>query len=226
MKKCNNCNVKFNTNRSSCPFCHRILVDTEEKKSYQEYPEYIPEKPKNYLIYKIFIFISILVSIASVVVNLLFLEYFDNKYWFAIVLGGLFFLWILVAVTIISKNNIILKLILQGITIGIVLYTIEINTSLRDWWSVIYVIPSIITLIEVATSVLMICIPKKAQSFMLYLLILSIIGIVPFIVVLLKELRPLWLSLVCMIVSAVTLFGIFFFGTKELKDELNKKMHI
>ena len=189
-------------------------------------PKYIPEKPKNYLIYKIFIFISILVSIASVVVNLLFLEYFDNKYWFAIVLGGLFFLWILVAVTIISKNNIILKLILQGITIGIVLYTIEINTSLRDWWSVIYVIPSIITLIEVATSVLMICIPKKAQSFMLYLLILSIIGIVPFIVVLLKELRPLWLSLVCMIVSAVILFGIFFFGTKELKDELNKKMHI
>ncbi len=226
MKKCNNCNVKFNTNRLSCPFCHRILIETDEQKKYQEYPNYIPEKPKNYLIYKIFIFISILVSVAAVIVNLLFLEYFDNKYWFAIVLGGLFFLWILVAVTIISKNNIILKLILQGITIGIVLYTIEINTSLRDWWSVIYVIPSIITLIEVATSVLMICIPKKAQSFMLYLILLSIIGIVPFIVVLLKELRPLWLSLVCMIVSVVILFGIFFFGSKELKDELNKKMHI
>ena len=226
MKKCNNCNVKFNTKRSSCPFCHRVLTEIEEQKSYQEYPEHVPLKPKNYLLLKIFIFASILIIAASVIVNLLFLDYFENKYWFTIVIGGLFFLWILIAVTIISKNNIIMKLILQGITIGVVLYTVEINTTLRDWWSFIYVIPAIITILEFITTVLIISIPKKAQSFILYLICVSILGVLPFILVVLKELKPMWPSLVCMIYSGVTLFGIFFFGSKALKDELNKKMHI
>ena len=226
MKVCSHCNVKFNTKRASCPFCHRVLVDDGINVPYQEYPKYVKEKEKNYLVWKIFIFISILAAVASIIINLLFLDKENPKYWFAIVLGGLFFLWILIGVTIISKNNIILKLILQGITIGIVLYTVEINSAIPDWTYVTYVIPAIIVAIEIVTIILALSMPKKAHNYLLYLIAVTFIGAVPFIIVLVKELSPLWPSLTCMICSGVTLFGVIFFGSKILKEELKKQLHV
>ena len=106
MKKCPNCKVKFKTNRLSCPFCHKILEDIPGDNNYQEYPKYQQEITPKRIPLKICIFLSLIAIFVTILINFLTLNKENPKYWFAIVIGGLIFLWILVGVTIISKNNI------------------------------------------------------------------------------------------------------------------------
>ena len=63
--------------------------------------------------------------------------------------------WILVGVTIISKNNIVLKIILQAITVELILHSIEMNTELPTTFSLVYVIPFIFVAIILTSSILM-----------------------------------------------------------------------
>ena len=226
MKKCPNCKVKFKTNRLSCPFCHKILEDIPGDNNYQEYPKYQQEITPKRIPLKICIFLSLIAIFVTILINFLTLNKENPKYWFAIVIGGLIFLWILVGVTIISKNNIALKIILQAITIGLLLYAIEINTDIKGGWSVIYVIPFIIIGIILSTSILTLSIPKKANSYILYLFTICLIGIVPFIICLVCKLNPLWPSLACLSLSGFTIIGIFLFGYKIFKEEINKKLHM
>ena len=226
MKKCPNCKVFFKTNRKTCPFCHKIFEEVEGNNEYQEYPKYEKVVTPKRTFLKICILVSLLIIVASIVINLLTIDNDNPKYWFTIVLGGLFFTWVLVGVTIISKNNIVLKIILQAITVEIILHTIEMNTNIPATFSFIYIVPFILIAIILTSSILMLSMPKKAHSYILYLILMCLIGIVPFIVILVKDFKPLWPSLACMCLSSITIIGIFFFGFRTLKEEMKKKLHM
>ena len=55
MKKCPTCNIYFDTDRKSCPFCRNVLEEISESK-FQDYPAYKESKNKKRLVEKIFIF--------------------------------------------------------------------------------------------------------------------------------------------------------------------------
>lgn len=226
MKKCPNCKVFFKTERKSCPFCHNVLDKINEDNSYQEYPKYEIENPPKRTFLKICILVTLLIIVSTITINLLTINKENPVYWFTIVLGGLFFTWILVGVTIISKNNIVLKIILQAITVELILHSIEMNTELPTTFSLVYVIPFIFVAIILTSSILMLSMPKRAHSYILYLIIMSVLGIIPFIIILVKDYKPLWPSLCSLCVSSVTIIGIFFFGFRTLIEELRKKLHM
>ena len=225
MKTCRKCHVSLNTSRTTCPLCHTYLDDNGVKDFYQEYPPYKKILNKNILTIKILLFITIIAVVASVLINVLTVNKEHASYWSVIVIGGIIFLWVLIGVTIISKRNAVFKIILQSLTVALLFYTIEINSSLESGWSLKYIMPFIISGVIMTSGVLCLAIPKKAASYSIYILVLSIIGIVIFVVNLLKEFEPLWPSITCLAVSGVTILGLFFFGGKPLLEEIKKKMY-
>lgn len=226
MKKCEKCHINWNTKRVTCPFCRSILIDDNKEMNFQEYPKYITPSHPNKLLFKIFLFITIIAIISSVLINLLTLNKDNPSYWSLIVIGSIAFLWVLVFVTIISKNNIALKIILQAVTVGLLLIAIEINTSLPKWWSIRYVLPFIIIAVTMVTTILAIAIPKKAPDFILYIIGISIVGVLPFIIGIITDVNPKWPGIACFTYSVFTIFAIIFFGGKTLKEEIVKKMHL
>ena len=74
MKKCKVCNLDYNTERYTCPFCKNLLEETNEKSKvetiHQEYPKFKDKIYKKSVIHKIFTFLSIITIIIVVVTNL------------------------------------------------------------------------------------------------------------------------------------------------------------
>ena len=68
MKRCNKCNIDFNTDRKSCPFCRSILEEVTES-NHQPYPKYQEMSKKKRIVEKIFIFLSLIAVIVSIVSN-------------------------------------------------------------------------------------------------------------------------------------------------------------
>ena len=147
MKKCENCNVTVKTYHNTCPLCNRQLENVDNKKTqgadpFTPYEKVIKVKSSEVL-YKIFLFISIVSSAVCLTVNLMtsFLPF-----WSLIVIIGIIYCWVLVVHTILSRRSIFEKIFLQVGVIVALLFVCEWVSS-SDKWMVNYVIPAISMLV-------------------------------------------------------------------------------
>ena len=100
MKKCKICNINYNTDRYTCPFCKNLLEETQEKSKtdtiYQQYPKFKDKIRKKSLVHKIFSFLSFVTLLVVFVTN--FYEYNKgiNSLWSIIALCAITTIWSLV----------------------------------------------------------------------------------------------------------------------------------
>ena len=108
-----------------------ILNEKNNEKTKMESYESYKETPyKNHTARKIFLFISLIAIFVCVLVNFLT---FNGSFWSLFVVGGIFYLWILIRFTIMSRQNIALKLLLQAIGIGLILFFIQLENRSVHW---------------------------------------------------------------------------------------------
>ena len=142
MKKCEHCGVEVNTENTNCPLCFLELNEIENsKKSTDIFKPRVAEnnKKNKSVLYKIFLFISIIAITVCVVTNLMTQIF---PLWSLVVTIGIIYCWVLIYHTILSERSIFEKLFLQiGVIVGL-LFTCEwISDGAK--WMVDYVIPSI-----------------------------------------------------------------------------------
>ncbi len=106
MKKCIKCNCEFNTNRVTCPLCKTNLITIDNSNfsiEHQSYPKYKEDEEKKSLVNKIFSFITTIVIIVCLSINILYFI-ITKTLWSLIVLSFIFVIWGFVRGLIIKRS--------------------------------------------------------------------------------------------------------------------------
>ena len=218
MKKCNNCNINFNTDESLCPLCQNILVGNNYEKIF---PANIRLKT-NSIILKILLFISLVVSIIVGFIELCISKQLHYT-WF--VLGGLLTNYILIYFILKNKQNILSLFGKYGLTLiilSLIWYIATKNTIITN-----YIIPSI-CIFELLFNVITFIVLKTNYlvNYLDIILLNLLLLILPMILILLKCTTFNILSYICFVFALIVLLGLIIFYFNEIKNELKKLFNI
>ena len=229
MQYCKHCHAYYYKKESTCTICGRPLVETtyENKVLTQGYPAIVLQKNHAKFISKIFGVISIAVVVILALVN--FATYMDNPSpWSLIIIGPIFYAWILLAQVVVSKQNYFTKVNMQVIILSLIMLIIDIMTGYSAW-SLTYVIPSILAVTTVVLPIVVASKPKnyylhvRSLFFLMFLnLAVGIIGLVtPFM-----QTDIIWTSLSLLTIAILLCATMFTFARKDTWIELIKIFRI
>ncbi len=227
MKYCNNCKVKVNTERKTCPLCFENL-ESKEETTLNKFPSYSLEVQRSSLWYRVLVFVCINFSLASIVCNYLFYENYNKLWSLVVVLSILLFLYFLNLV-IYSKKNFAQKLLLLVIASIVVIICIDlVFSSNYKFWSTTYILPFAPALGLVITLFITVVNSKKYMdyfavivSYILLLFLPSLIGVISNEVI-----YQWWPAVTSLAIGISVIFGIFIFPKRKTEQEIKKRLHV
>lgn len=224
MKKCEHCGVEVNTENTNCPLCFLELNEIENsKKSTDIFKPRLAEnnKKNKSVLYKIFLFISIIAITVCVVTNLMTQIF---PLWSLVVTIGIIYCWVLIYHTILSERSIFEKLFLQiGVIVGL-LFTCEwISDGAK--WMVDYVIPSISMAVILVLFILSQAL-KYHRGVLAFFIMTIILTIISACLLIFKVTTFNLLNIITIILGSVAILGMLLFSGNVLKTEFSKKFHV
>lgn len=213
MKKCNSCNIKFNTTEKVCPLCQNKLVGSAEG----VFP--INYKYKgNVMLNKVMLFLSLTIFIICT-----FIDYqLNHEFTWSIVVGlALITNFIITNAIIRSYKDTIGMLGKYGVVLMIIFFIWYFYT--KEPVITNYLIP-LLCLIEQGLSIIIGAIMKNTYIFRYFKIILInvVLSLIPILLVAFDLVTKPLLAYICAMVSAITLIGIVIFYYEDLKDELSR----
>lgn len=221
MKHCNHCKVNIVQDREKCILCGNFVSSISDEKADEIFPD-IPPTFESHMVLKIMLFISITTIVISFVIDMIFPSFIN---WPLLMVFGLISIWLGLFVIFQKRYNIHKKIIWQVVIVSLLSLFWDWNTGWQGW-SITYVMPTIF----ISAMVLMYVTGKimrlSVRSYIIYALIDGVLGIVPALFILFGWVRVRYPSIISVGVSIIFLSAIFIFKGNDIKDELNKKMHI
>jgi hypothetical protein len=200
--------------------CNGELENEDEQEVTFKFNECHKRKTSRFF-HRLFIFINIVSILIS-----LYIDFSDGLplSWSLIVsITNLYavVMFILLAVPTIWTSKLTKSMI---VTIGMV---ILIGLAIRDHqWALDYVFPFAVMLNILLITILIIFNRKKWFDYFSALIIITIIGLVPGLLNLLKVTEVTWPSVACFSYALVTLLGIFFLPSKASREEFRRRFHV
>ncbi|WFA08996.1 DUF6320 domain-containing protein [Tissierella sp. Yu-01] len=222
MQYCNHCKVYIKENRNKCTLCGNALsVEDTQNGDKMTFPK-IPPFYHSHLAMKIMIFISIAAVVLSFSINAMFPTTIN---WPLFLLFGLISMWLCLIVIIQKRYHIPKKIIWQVVIISVLSLFWDWRTGWRGW-SLDFVIPiacmSAMLLMYVTAKVLRL----SVNDYVTYALIDGVFGIIPLLFIIFDWVNIIYPSVISVALSIITLAAIFIFQGDNIKQELNKRMHI
>ncbi len=219
MRYCRSCKFNIENDLKKCPLCG---THTEEKdKNYNnDYPK-VENRYITDLINQAMLFIAIAISIVSLFVN----RYLARSVpWSFIAIIGVFYLLLSSKFILNKGKNYGFFVLTQVVLISIVIFLID-HLIGYNGWSVDYVIPFVIISGSLAISTISIISPFKYKEYIVYLLIIALLGLIPLVLILCGVAKVYWTSAVCVIYSVLTVLAMIIFSRRKLNTELKKRLH-
>jgi len=220
MQYCEHCKVNIRDKRQRCPLCKNPLI-SPSKDSKLIFP-HIPIKYDSHMAMRILIFLSVTIIASSFAIYMIFPV---NVNWPKYVILTIICIWLILIVTIKKRKNVTKTMLLQ---VGVISLLAVFWDWITGWkaWSINYIIP----LICVAAMAVLFITAKimnlQAKDFLFYLLLVVLYGFVPIIFILLGWVYILYPSIICITVSVISLTALLVFQGENIKDELDKRMHV
>ena len=220
MRKCRNCKVEILDATAVCPLCNSVLEVSGEGEGGTGYPDVKAAVRKLSFIVRLYSFLAIVSEAALVTINYL---YFHGIWWSAIT--GICILYFYVTLKYSLQKNKGYQAVLLVQVIGAVLLVIAAdNIAGYRGWSVNYVLPGAILLLNGTIATLMVINASNWQSYILMQIFTAFasascvwrFGIIT---------KPL-LSLASLAVSLCLLLGTLIFGDRKAKAELKRRFHV
>lgn len=201
--------------------CQSELVVIDEKVE-ELYPMAYESEAANYMILKIFAFISVVVSILSVFMNIII----PTKVWWSLIVVATFIcLWISLSIAISKHKNILKYLLHQSIIISLFSIFLDYFTG-RYGWSINFVIPVIFTLAMIVMYILSKILRLQAGEYMIYLLLDALFGIIPILFLVTDSVKYTVPSFICILVSLISVTALIIFEGRTMLSELKRRLHI
>ena len=227
MRTCRTCHVTIKDQTLVCPLCHSVLEtdrETPEEKEYEPgmYPDVKDVSRMLNFVVKLYLFLSIVVEAGLVAINAVF---YSGMWWSLICGVGILYFYITLRYSI-QKRTGYKRIILTQI-IGGVLLTVAIDVIVGyRGWSVNYVVPSAILLIDLAIIILMLVNIQYWQSYILLQLLTILLSLVALIFWWTGIITHPAVTIVAAAVSAVLFVGTLIFGDRRAKSELKRRFHV
>ena len=220
MSKCNNCRIEILDETEYCPLCHSVLEKTEEMEN--TYPDIRMKSKLILFLSNIYLFLAI--ATESILIG--YSIYRGDGFLEAIITGAvLFYIYALIRYAIMGKSNIRWKILgVTMITVGL-LIVIDYFIGFTKW-SVNYVLPTGILVIDVWIIILMIVNRKNWQSYMMMQLFLVLMSVIAMILVAVKVIWFPYLAMGAMGASLFLFLGTLIIGDKRARTELKRRFHI
>ncbi len=222
MQYCNNCHVQIRGENEKCVLCGNTLLSGNLVNGQNEIFPRIQPTFERHMAIRIMVFVSFATAFASFVIRMIIPTYTD---WPIFVLFGILSMW-LSLVLIFRKRYDIPKTIMWQVTIASLLCVFW--DWLTGWrgWSLDFVLPvlyiAVIFIMYITAKILKL----SVRDYITYALIDCLLGIIPILFIIFDWVNNFYPSIICVTFSIIFLVAIFIFQGDNIKNELNKKMHI
>lgn len=161
MSKCRQCNIEVLDETERCPLCNTVLDETEEMENM--YPDIRVKTRKLVFFSRVYLFLAVVIEI--ILINICMLTEVQSLVY---IISGLVLLfgYIVIKYAILGTSGYIAKTVVLTVIAVIMLVAIDFFVG-YDGWSVNYVLPSGILLIDVGILALMVINRKNWQSYLM-----------------------------------------------------------
>ncbi len=220
MNKCKNCGVRVITPGEKCPLCQGVLEGDEE--GTKTYPDAARERRHVYFVYRIFLFISIVTGILCALIN-----YYVTPHstWSVIVIGCLVYGMVMFYL-LVDENAGYRKRIFSGV-IGAVLLIILVDYLTGfEGWSLDYVLPGAMILIDLSLVLLMLINHRNWQSYLILQLFMILICIVPLVLHYVGLIHNELLAIISFFITLILFIGSLTLGGRTAITELKRRFYV
>ena len=174
------------------------------------------------LLSRIYLFVAIVAEAVLVAVN----HYGDFETAWSLVTGLIFFYgYLVVRFAILGKTGYIAKTIVLTLIAILILIAIDFVSGYRGW-SVRYVFPAAIILVDIGILVLMCVNRRNWQSYIMWQIFMILCSFVPIILYLTGIIYVPYLALAALGTSVFLFLGTLIIGDRRARVELKRRFHI
>jgi hypothetical protein len=220
MSKCRQCNIEILDETGCCPLCGSVLEQTGETENM--YPD-IKIKSKRFLfLSRLYLFLAVVTEI--ILINVCMLTKVQS---IVFMIAGLIMLYgyIVLRYAIIGTSGYRAKTLVLTILAVLMLITIDFLHGYNGW-SVNYVFPAGIILVDVGILVVMAVNNKNWQSYMMQQIFMIICSAVALVLCKVGVITSPIVSIIAMNVSVIIFLGTLILGGRRARVELGRRFHI
>lgn len=222
MRECKKCHVEILDDNNVCPLCSSVLEESGQERWHNGYPDVKAVSKKLSFVVRLYSFLAIITETALFIVN--YLTY--NGIWWS-ALSGIIILYFYITLKYsLQKNNGYKTVILVQLIGAVILMIAADNIVGYRGWSVNYVLPSAILLLNATIGILMIINVSNWQSYLLMQILTVLLsgGCVLFLKF--HVITSPILTFISLAVSLCMLLGTLIFGERKAKTELKRRFHV
>ncbi len=222
MRECKKCHVEILDDTTICPLCKSVLETTGEEPFHNGYPDVKAVSRKLSFVVRLYSFLAIVVEAALITIN--YLTY-RGIWWSAI--SGIIILYFFITLNYsLQKNNGYKTVILVQLT-GAVLLVIASDFIVGyHGWSVNYVLPASILLLNATIGILMVVNASNWQSYLLMQILTVLLSCGCVVLWNFDLITSPILTFVALAVSLCFVLGTLIFGERKAKAELKRRFHV
>jgi len=222
MKKCKACGVSILDQTVVCPLCRSVLEGEAEKERVPMYPDVKGVTRKLNFIMQLYTFLAIVSEATLIIINYVT---FSGIWWSVISGVGILYFYLTLRYSIQKYDGYQRTILLQ--LIGGVLLTLVIDFILGyQGWSVNFVLPGAILLIDLTIVILMLVNLTNWQSYILWQLLTLLLSVLVFVLWKINVIVYPIVTIVAVAVSVVMFVGTLIFGERRAKNELKRRFHM
>ena len=220
MSRCRQCKIEVLDETERCPLCGTVVEPTIEVENM--YPDIRVRSRKLVFISRLYLFLAVVIEI--VLVNVCMMSEVQSLVY---IISGLILLfgYIVIRYAILGTSGYIAKSVVLTIIAVIMLVAIDFSVGYNGW-SVNYVFPSGILLIDVGIVVSMLINHKNWQSYLMVQIFMVLCSVVTIILSLVQIITDSMLSVIALNVSVILLLGTVIIGGRRARVELKRRFHI
>ena len=222
MKRCEPCKIYVDSPITRCPLCYMQLTSHDDNPEPASYPDLKSIAVRYNLMLRILLFLSLTAGIVCLTVNLLT----THQYWWSlIVIANIIYMWIALGTALKKNLRIGLNIIIQVISLSALVVLIG---SMLDFSGIVfnYILPTVFMSAMLSISIIVIVRRIDIQSFVLYFVLVALLGFIPISLMAFDLVTILWPSLVSALYAGLSLCSLFIFADNATKMELKKRLHL
>lgn len=222
MSWCKQCKVEVLDLTDKCPLCHCILEQTKkdmERKS--AYPNVRRKIRKLRFAANCVGFASIVLGTVLVYINWLFRTHI---WWSVLVVLALVYINVVLHLAILGNSGYRFKIISMFFAAVLFLLGIDIVTGYRGW-SVEFVFPAGIALVDVGILILMGINRRNWQSYLMLQIFMILLSVVPLILIAVDIISVPYVAVGAFFLSVFIFLGTVIIGDSRARTELKRRFH-
>ena len=222
MLQCEHCHVELPEAPARCPLCGSIPDGDPGEHDYR-FPA-LPPAPKTIsrVLLAWIAFSAICAAAVCITINLILPA---GGWWSLFVVAGIASLWVDFAIMLKKRKNLPKSILWQVAAVSLIAYAWDRFTGFHGW-SVDYVLPILCTCAMIGMTLVAKIRKLHIQDYILYLVLVCILGIVSFVLILTGTVRVVIPSAISFGSAILFLAALFFFEGKALWAEIQRRLHL